>query len=112
MRAKNENKTFTTGGCINYGRIVLKRCGLNKLNQTAELTTFIHYHREKVFLVLGVSLIIVACGGNKSGNDSAADSASSANKTAASTESNVDTAAGHNGTDKGGGTPSPRRAHN
>jgi len=61
---------------------------------------------KKIFLVLGVSLIIAACGGNKSGNDSAADSASSANKTATSTESNVDTAAGHNGTDKAGGTPS------
>jgi cytochrome c len=61
---------------------------------------------KKIFLVLGVSLIIAACGGNKSGNDSAADSTSAANKTATTAESNVDTASSHNGTDKAGGTPS------
>ncbi|HZX58221.1 MAG TPA: c-type cytochrome [Mucilaginibacter sp.] len=61
---------------------------------------------KKLFLVLGVSLTIAACGGNKSGNDSAADSTSAANKTAATTESNTDTAASHNGTDKAAGTPS------
>ena len=61
---------------------------------------------KKVFLVLSVSLIIAACGGNKSGNDSAADSTSAANRTATSTDANADTAASHNGTDKAGGTPS------
>lgn len=61
---------------------------------------------KKIFLVLGVSLIIAACGGNKSGNDSAADSTSAANKTATATDANADTAASHNGTDKAGGTPS------
>jgi cytochrome c len=63
---------------------------------------------KKIFLVLGVSLIITACGGNKTGNDSAADSTSAANKTAVATNSDAaqDTAASHNGTDKAGGTPS------
>ncbi len=61
---------------------------------------------KKLFLVLGVSLTIAACGGNKSGNDSAADSTSAANKTAATTQSDADTANSHNGTDKAGGTPS------
>ena len=61
---------------------------------------------KKLFLVLGVSLTIAACGGSKSGNDSAADSTSAANKTAATTQSDADTAASHNGTDKAGGTPS------
>jgi len=61
---------------------------------------------KKLFLVLGVSLTIAACGGSKSGNDSAADSTSAANKTAATTEPNADTAASHIGTDKAGGTPS------
>ncbi|MFI5161340.1 MAG: c-type cytochrome [Sphingobacteriales bacterium] len=61
---------------------------------------------KKLFLVLGVSLTIAACGGNKSGNDSAADSTSAANKTASTTQSDADTANSHNGTDKAGGTPS------
>jgi cytochrome c len=63
---------------------------------------------KKVFIVIGLSLIISACGGGKSGNDSAADSTSAANKTAATTQSDAanDTASSHNGTDKAGGTPS------
>lgn len=63
---------------------------------------------KKTFIILGLSLVIAACGGKKSGNDSAADSTSAANKTAATTQSDAanDTAASHNGTDKAGGTPS------
>jgi len=63
---------------------------------------------KKTFIILGLSLAIAACGGNKSGNDSAADSTSAANKTATAAQSNAaqDTAASHNGTDKAGGTPS------
>ncbi len=63
---------------------------------------------KKTFIIFGLSLIIAACGGKKSGNDSAADSTSAANKTAVTSESNAaqDTSASHNGTDKAGGTPS------
>ncbi len=64
---------------------------------------------KKTFIVLGLSLVIAACGGNnKSGNGSTADSTSSANKTAVATSSDAaqDTAASHNGTEKAGGTPS------
>lgn len=62
---------------------------------------------KKVFIVLGLSLVIAACGGNKSGGDSSADSTSAANQTAATAESSAaqDTAASHDGTDKAGGTP-------
>jgi len=65
---------------------------------------------KKVLIVLGLSLVIAACGGSKSGNDSSADSASAANKTAEATQSNADTAASHNGTDKAGGTPAAKGA--
>lgn len=67
---------------------------------------------KKIFFVLGASLILAACGGNKTGNDSSADSTSAANKTAASTDANAaqDTAASHNGTDKAGGTPAAKGA--
>ena len=65
---------------------------------------------KKIFLVLGVSLMLAACGGKKSGNDSPADSTSAANKTAASTQSDADTSASHNGTDKAGGTPAGKGA--
>lgn len=63
---------------------------------------------KKVFIVLGLSLVIAACGGNKSGNDSSADSTSAANKTAVASNSDAaqDTAASHDGTEKAGGTPS------
>jgi cytochrome c len=63
---------------------------------------------KRTFIILGLSLMITACGGGKTGNDSAADSTSAANKTAATTQSDAaqDTAASHNGTDKAGGTPS------
>ena len=62
---------------------------------------------KKVFIICGISLIIAACGGNKSGNGSA-DSTSAANKTAVATNSDAaqDTAASHNGTEKTAGTPS------
>lgn len=61
---------------------------------------------KKVFIVLGLSLVVAACGGGKSGNDSSSDSTSAANKTATATQSEADTAASHDGTDKAGGTPS------
>ena len=63
---------------------------------------------KRVFIVLGLSLTIAACGGSKSGNDSSADSTSAANKTATATSSDAaqDTAASHDGTDKAAGTPS------
>lgn len=63
---------------------------------------------KKVFFVIGISLALAACGGNKSGNESSADSASAANKTATATNSDAaqDTAASHNGTEKAAGTPS------
>ena len=59
---------------------------------------------KKTFIILSLSFAIAACGGKKSGNDSAADSTNAANKTAATTQSDADTAASHNGTDKAGGT--------
>ena len=62
---------------------------------------------KKTFIVLGLSLALAACGGNKSNNGSA-DSTNAANKTAVATNSDAaqDTAASHNGTDKAAGTPS------
>mgnify|MGYP001600729249 CR=1 FL=1 len=62
---------------------------------------------KKTFIVLGLSLALAACGGNKSSSGSA-DSTSAANKTATATNSDAsqDTAASHNGTEKAGGTPS------
>ena len=63
---------------------------------------------KKTFIILGLSLVVAACGNNKSGNGSTADSTSAANKTAVATSSDAaqDTAASHNGTEKAGGTPS------
>ena len=63
---------------------------------------------KKVFIVLGLSLAVAACGGSKSGNDSSADSTNAANKTATATNSDAaqDTAASHDGTEKAGGAPS------
>jgi cytochrome c len=61
---------------------------------------------KKAFIVLGLSLVIAACGGKKSGNESEADSANASNKTAVATNSDADTAANHIGTDKTAGTPS------
>ncbi len=63
---------------------------------------------KKLFVVCGISLILAACGGNKSGNGSTADSTAAANKTATATSSDAaqDTAASHDGTEKAGGTPS------
>ena len=62
---------------------------------------------KKTFIVLGLSLALAACGGNKSTSGSA-DSTAAANKTAATTNSDAaqDTAASHNGTEKAAGTPS------
>ena len=62
---------------------------------------------KKLFIVLGVSLVLAACGGKKSGNDSGADSTEAANKTAVATNSDAtqDTMASHNGTEKTAGTP-------
>jgi cytochrome c len=60
---------------------------------------------KKTFIVLGLSLVIAACGGGKSSSGSA-DSTNAANKTAEATNSNADTAASHNGTEKAAGTPS------
>jgi len=62
---------------------------------------------KKTFVILGLSLVIAACGNGKSGSDSA-DSTAAANKTAVATSSDAaqDTAASHNGTEKAGGTPS------
>ncbi|HEY4196702.1 MAG TPA: c-type cytochrome [Mucilaginibacter sp.] len=62
---------------------------------------------KKVFIIFGLSLTIVACGGNKSGSGSA-DSTAAANKTAVASNSDAaqDTAASHNGTEKTAGTPS------
>jgi cytochrome c len=63
---------------------------------------------KKLFVICGISLIIAACGGNKSGNGSTTDSTSAANKTATATSSDAaqDTAASHDGSEKAGGTPS------
>jgi cytochrome c len=63
---------------------------------------------KKIFIILGLSLVIAACGNNKSGNGSTADSTSAANKTAVAANSDAaqDTAASHNGTEKAAGTPS------
>jgi len=63
---------------------------------------------KKAFIVIGLSLVIAACGGKKSGNESEADSTAAANKTAVATNSDatLDTTASHNGTEKAGGTPS------
>ena len=62
---------------------------------------------KRTFIVLGLSLVIAACGNGKSGSGSA-DSTNSANKTAVAANSDAaqDTAASHNGTDKAAGTPS------
>jgi cytochrome c len=62
---------------------------------------------KKTFIVLGLSLALAACGGNKSTSGSA-DSTAAANKTATATNSDAaqDTAASHNGTEKAAGTPS------
>ncbi|HTE02216.1 MAG TPA: c-type cytochrome [Mucilaginibacter sp.] len=61
---------------------------------------------KKAFIVIGLSLVIAACGGGKkSGNESEADSASASNKTAVATQSDADTSANHIGTDKASGTP-------
>ena len=63
---------------------------------------------KKLFIICGLSLVIAACGGNKSGNGSTTDSTADANKTAVATSSDAaqDTAASHDGTEKAGGTPS------
>jgi cytochrome c len=62
---------------------------------------------KKAFIVIGISLVIAACGGKKSGGGSA-DSTDAANKTAVATNSDAaqDTASSHNGTEKTAGTPS------
>lgn len=62
---------------------------------------------KKTFIVLGLSLALAACGGNKSTSGSA-DSTAAANKTATAANSDAaqDTAASHNGTEKAAGTPS------
>jgi cytochrome c len=60
---------------------------------------------KKAFIVLGLSLVIAACGGKKSSNESETDSASTSNKTAATTQSDADTSANHTGADKASGTP-------
>lgn len=62
---------------------------------------------KKTFIVLGLSLALAACGGNKSTSGSA-DSTNAANKTATASNSDAaqDTAASHNGTEKAAGTPS------
>jgi cytochrome c len=62
---------------------------------------------KKVFVILGLSLILAACGNGKSGSSSSADSTAAANKTAVATNSDAaqDTAASHNGTEKTAGTP-------
>ena len=58
---------------------------------------------KKVFTILGLSLVIAACGG-KSGS-TGSDSTADANKTAVAIQSDAaqDTSASHNGTEKTGG---------
>jgi cytochrome c len=63
---------------------------------------------KKVFIVLGISLVIAACGGSKPGEaDNGADSASAVKQAAAAHQSDAqqDTAVSNIGTDKGAGTP-------
>jgi cytochrome c len=81
---------------------LLLNCGIKITQQLLEFQFM-----KKTFIVLGLSLVIAACGGKKSGNDSA-DSTSAANKTAVATQSDAaqDTAASHNGAEKAAGTPS------
>jgi len=57
---------------------------------------------KRTFTILGLSLMIAACGGNKSDNTSA-DSTAATNKTATAQNSDAvqDTMASHNGTEKG-----------
>jgi cytochrome c len=45
---------------------------------------------KKAFFIIGLSLVVAACGGNKSGSGSSADSASTANKPAATAASGAD----------------------
>lgn len=63
---------------------------------------------KKVFIVLGISLVIAACGGSKPGEaEGTADSASAVKQAAAAHQSDAqqDTAVSNIGTDKGAGTP-------
>jgi cytochrome c len=60
---------------------------------------------KKVFVVLCVSAVISACGGNSKSGSS--DSTAAANQTAKASESNADTNANKTGTESSGGTMAP-----
>ncbi|WP_454803322.1 c-type cytochrome [Mucilaginibacter phyllosphaerae] len=62
---------------------------------------------KKIFVILGISLVLAACGGSKPGESENADSASSSNNNAVAQQSNAanDTATNKIGTDNNSGTP-------
>lgn len=67
---------------------------------------------KKIFIVLGISLVMAACGGSKPGESDSADSTSASNKTAVTAETNTanDTAATKIGTGSTGGATASKGA--
>jgi cytochrome c len=59
---------------------------------------------KKIFVILGISLALAACGGNKPTEDNKSDSASASNQTAEAQQPNADTSATKIGTDNNSGT--------
>lgn len=59
---------------------------------------------KKIFVILGISLALAACGGNKPTEDNKSDSASASNQSAEAQQSNADTSATKIGTDNNSGT--------
>nr|WP_067057015.1 c-type cytochrome [Mucilaginibacter sp. L294] len=60
---------------------------------------------KKIFVILGISLVLAACGGNKPAEGDKSDSASASNQSAAAQQPNADTSANKIGTDNNSGTP-------
>jgi cytochrome c len=60
---------------------------------------------KKVFIILGISLALAACGGNKPAEGDKSDSTSASNQGAAAQQPNADTSANKIGTDNNSGTP-------
>ncbi|MBD1386471.1 c-type cytochrome [Mucilaginibacter rigui] len=59
---------------------------------------------KKVFIILGISLALAACGGNKPAEGDKSDSAASSNNNAVAQQPNADTSATKIGTDNNSGT--------
>jgi cytochrome c len=59
---------------------------------------------KKIFVILGISLALAACGGNKPTEDNKSDSASASNQSAEAQQPNADTSATKIGTDNNSGT--------